>query len=165
MGVFDRIKQSLSRTTQQFVDRFEEVVRLADSPERRSRPVDVETIEALEEALISADVGVAATDRIVEAVRSHDRRGTSLRDLVKAEILQILRATEMPPANGHRPHVVLIVGVNGTGKTTTVGKLARLIKDGGQTPLICAADTFRAATRAGCGRSSSSTSCSWSSSR
>ena len=145
MGFFDRIKQSLSRTTQQFVDRFEEVARRADSPERRSRPVDVETIEALEEALISADVGVAATDRIVEAVRSHDRRGSSLRDLVKAEILQILRATELPPANGQRPHVVLIVGVNGTGKTTTVGKLARLIKDGGQTPLICAADTFRAA--------------------
>ena len=81
MGFFDRIKHSLSRTTQQFVDRFEDVVRRADSPDRRSRPVDVETIEALEEALISADVGVAATDRIVEAVRSHDRRGTSLRDL------------------------------------------------------------------------------------
>ena len=68
-----------------------------------------------------------------------------MRDLVKREILEILRATDTPPANGHRPHVVMIVGVNGTGKTTTVGKLARLIKDQGQTPLICAADTFRAA--------------------
>jgi fused signal recognition particle receptor len=144
MGFFDRIKQSLSRTTQQFVERFEEVVNRADAPEKRSRPVDVETIEALEEALISADVGVAATDRIVSAVRARREAG-SLRDLVKTEILEILRAAEARTSNGHRPHVVMIVGVNGTGKTTTVGKLARLIKAQGQTPLICAADTFRAA--------------------
>ena len=70
MGFFDRIKQSLSRTKQQFVERFDDVVRRADAPEQRTRPVDVETIEALEEALISADVGVAATNRIVEAVRA-----------------------------------------------------------------------------------------------
>jgi fused signal recognition particle receptor len=145
MGFFDRIKQSLTRTTQQFVERFEEVVKRADAPEQRSRPVDVETVEALEEALISADVGVAATDRIVEAVKTRDRRSASLRDLVKAEILDILRGAGQAPANGRRPHVVMIVGVNGTGKTTTVGKLARLIKDEGRTPLICAADTFRAA--------------------
>jgi len=145
MGFFDRIKQSLTRTKQQFVERFDEAVRRADTPEQRSRPVDIETIEALEEALISADVGVAATDRIVEAVRSRDRRRASLRELVKAEILDILRATDSTPGNGHRPHVVMIVGVNGTGKTTTVGKLARLIKDSGKTPMICAADTFRAA--------------------
>jgi fused signal recognition particle receptor len=145
MGFFDKIKQSLTRTTQQFVERFDEVVKRADAPEQRSRPVDVDTIEALEEALISADVGVAATERIIAAVRSRRNRGESLRDLVKAEILSILKGAEQPAANGHRPHVVMIVGVNGTGKTTTVGKLARLIKDAGQAPLICAADTFRAA--------------------
>jgi len=145
MGFFDRIKQSLTRTTQQFVERFEDVVKRADAPEQRSRPVDVETVEALEEALISADVGVAATDRIVAAVKTRDRRSGSLRDLVKAEILDILQGAGQAPSNGGRPHVVMIVGVNGTGKTTTVGKLARLIKDGGRTPLICAADTFRAA--------------------
>jgi fused signal recognition particle receptor len=145
MGFFDRIKQSLTRTKQQFVERFEEVVKRADAPEQRTRAVDVETVDALEEALISADVGVAATERIVDAVKTRDRRSTSLRDLVKAEILQILRGADTQPANGHRPHVVMIVGVNGTGKTTTVGKLARLIKDTGKTPLICAADTFRAA--------------------
>ena len=145
MGFFDRIRESLTRTKQQFVERFEEAVRKADAPEKRTRPVDVETIEALEEALISADVGVAATERIVEAVRARDRRGSSLRDLVKSEILAILEGAGAAPANGRRPHVVMIVGVNGTGKTTTVGKLARLIKDGGRTPLICAADTFRAA--------------------
>ena len=75
------------RTKQQFVERFDDVVRRADAPEQRSRPIDVETVEALEEALISADVGVAATDRIVAAVRARDRRGASLRELVKAEIL------------------------------------------------------------------------------
>jgi len=145
MGFFDKIKQSLTRTTQQFVERFDEVVRQADTPERRSRPVDVETIEALEEALISADVGVAATEQIVKAVREQRTRGESLRDLVKEEIRAILRGANLPEADGHTPHVVMIVGVNGTGKTTTVGKLARLIKEGGRAPLICAADTFRAA--------------------
>src|SRR5262245_10274353 len=123
MGFFDKIKQSLVRTKQQFVDRFEDVVKLADQPERRSRPVDV---EALEEALISADVGVAATERIVQAVRGRKSRDGSLRDLVKTEILEILKGAEAPAANGHSPRIVLIVGVNGTGKTTTIGKLARL---------------------------------------
>jgi fused signal recognition particle receptor len=145
MGFFDKIKQSLTRTKEQFVERFDEIVRGADAPAKRSRPVDVETLDALEEALISADVGVAATDQIVSAVRQRRTRGESLRDLVKEEILSILRDAERPASNGQTPHVVLIVGVNGTGKTTTVGKLARFIKDSGKTPLICAADTFRAA--------------------
>ncbi|HVD90870.1 MAG TPA: signal recognition particle-docking protein FtsY [Vicinamibacterales bacterium] len=144
MGFFDKIKQSLTRTKEQFVERFDEIVRRADEPEQRSRPVDVETVDALEEALISADVGVAATDRIVCAVRERRRSGESLRALVKAEILSILQGAEKPMVDG-QPQVVLIVGVNGTGKTTTVGKLARVIKDAGLTPLICAADTFRAA--------------------
>jgi fused signal recognition particle receptor len=145
MGFFDKIKQSLARTKQQFVERFDEVVRQADAPERRSRPVDVETVEALEEALISADVGVAATDQIVNAVREKRTRGQSLRDLVKEEIRGILQGANAPASDGHTPHVMMIVGVNGTGKTTTVGKLAHLMKDEGRTPLICAADTFRAA--------------------
>jgi fused signal recognition particle receptor len=144
MGFFDKIKQSLTRTKEQFVDRFDEIVRRADEPAKRSRAVDVETVDALEEALISADVGVAATDRIVKAVRDRRRSGESLRALVKEEILSILQSAEKPMVTGN-PQVVLIVGVNGTGKTTTVGKLARVIKDAGLTPLICAADTFRAA--------------------
>jgi fused signal recognition particle receptor len=145
MGFFDKIKASLTRTKEQFVERFEEIVGRADEPSQRSRPVDVDTLDALEEALISADVGVAASDQIVSAVRNKRTRGESLRTLVKDEILDILKAADQAPPNGRTPHVVLIVGVNGTGKTTTVGKLARLIKDSGRTPLICAADTFRAA--------------------
>jgi fused signal recognition particle receptor len=145
MGFFDRIKQSLTRTKEQFVERFDEIVKRAEEPARRSQPIDVETIEALEEALISADVGVAATDKIVQAVRARRGRGDSLRSLVKEEIRRILVGADSPVGNGGRPHVVMIVGVNGTGKTTTVGKLARLLKDSGKSPLICAADTFRAA--------------------
>ncbi len=145
MGFFDKIKASLTRTKEQFVERFDEIVGRADAPAQRSRPIDVETLEALEEALISADVGVAAADQIVSAVREKRTHGESLRELVKQEILDILRDAESPAPDGAKPHVTLIVGVNGTGKTTTVGKLARLIKDSGRTPLICAADTFRAA--------------------
>ena len=84
MGLFDRLKAGLARTAQQFTARFEALVERADAPEQRTRAVDVETLDALEELLIMADVGVAATDEIVEAVRSRARRGESLRDLVKA---------------------------------------------------------------------------------
>ena len=144
MGLFDRLREGLTRTKQQIVERFDEIVRHADEPERRSRPVDVETIDELEELLISADVGVAATERILEAVRTRARRGESLRELVSDEIRRLFEEADRPVPDG-RPHVTLIVGVNGTGKTTTVGKLANLAKHAGQRPLICAADTFRAA--------------------
>lgn len=145
MGVFGRIREGLSRTKQQIVDRFDEIVRLADEPERRTRPVDVETIDALEELLLSADVGTAATTRIVESVSTRSRTGQSLRELVKDEIRTIFAgvASTAPPASS--PAVTLVVGVNGTGKTTTVGKLANMLKQEGRQPLICAADTFRAA--------------------
>ena len=154
MGFFDKLRDGLSRTTQQIVSRFEEIVQTADAPEQRSRPVNVDTIEALEELLISADVGLSATERIITAVRDRARRGESLRELVKQEIRSIFDDVQSfdvahggPAAssNGHAPHVTLIVGVNGTGKTTTIGKLANLLKTTGSKPLICAADTFRAA--------------------
>jgi fused signal recognition particle receptor len=145
MSFLGRIRESLTRTKQQIVDRFDEIVRIADAPEKRSRPVDVETTEALEELLISADIGVPATDRIVAAVRKSARSGESLRDLVKREIRAVFASVDQPrPANAP-PTVTLIVGVNGTGKTTTVGKLANLLKQQGRQPVICAADTFRAA--------------------
>jgi fused signal recognition particle receptor len=145
VGFFDKLKQGLARTAQQFTQRFETLVQTADAPEHRSRPVDVETLDALEELLIMADVGVAATDEIVEAVRTGTRRGESLRAVVKQELLRIFNDVPQQTGNGARPHVMLVVGVNGTGKTTTVGKLANRIKSSGRAPLICAADTFRAA--------------------
>jgi fused signal recognition particle receptor len=145
MGFFDKLKDGLARTKQQIISRFEEIVEQADTTEQRTRPVNVETIEALEELLVSADVGLPATEKIVAAVKARARHGESLRDLVKDEIRKIFDAVEQPTTNGHRPHVTLIVGVNGTGKTTTIGKLANLLKSSGQDPLVCAADTFRAA--------------------
>ena len=146
MGFFDQLKAGLTRTKQQILDRFDDLVQRADAPEQRTRQVDVDTIEALEEILIGADIGVAATERIVTSVRARSRQGESLRDLVKQEIRQIFDS--VPRAlvpNGQAPHVTLIVGVNGTGKTTTIGKLANLMKKSGRQPLVCAADTFRAA--------------------
>ena len=145
MSVLGRIRESLSRTTQQIVGRFEEIVRRADAPERRAQPVDAETVEALEELLISADIGVRATQRIIEAVRVRSPGDDSLRDLVKREIRRVFDAVDHPVVVSHHPQVTLIVGVNGTGKTTTVGKLANALKREGRQPLICAADTFRAA--------------------
>lgn len=145
MGLFDKLKQGLARTARQLSERFDAIVERADATAERTRAVDVDTLEALEELLIMADVGVAATDEIVDAVRQRARRGESLRALVKQEILRIFNDVDRPIINGQRPHVMLIVGVNGTGKTTTVGKLAHQIRIEGKTPLICAADTFRAA--------------------
>jgi len=145
MGVFGRIRESLFRTKQQIVERFDEIVRLADGPERRSRPIDIDTFDALEELLISADIGVAASERIIGAVKKRSPSSESLRDLVKQEIRHIFDAVDRPISVANHPKVTLLVGVNGTGKTTTVGKLANLLKAEGEKPLICAADTFRAA--------------------
>ena len=145
MGLFDKLKQGLQRTTRQLVDQFDAIVRRADGADARTRAVDVETAAALEELLLMADVGVAATSEIVSAVSRHQRRGESLRDLVKQEMLRLFE-TAVPAAEpAAKPRVILVVGVNGVGKTTTIGKLAHQLKRSGQTPLICAADTFRAA--------------------
>ena len=145
MSFLGRIREGLSRTTRQIVERFDELARQVDAPEQRARAIDVETLDALEELLITADVGVAASERIVGAVRKRSPGGAGLRDLVKQEIRAIFAASDAPVVVAHHPKVTLIVGVNGTGKTTTVGKLANLLRNDGHRPLICAADTFRAA--------------------
>jgi len=145
MGLFSRLKESLQRTKESIVQRFDEVVRQSDAPEARTRPIAVDTLDALEEILIGADVGVGATNQIVTAVGERSRRGDSLRDLVKQEITSILDGANGKPVTTVPPTVMMIVGVNGTGKTTTVGKLANYMKQSGRQPLVCAADTFRAA--------------------
>ena len=146
MGLLSRLTDSLKRTKDQLFQRFEEVVQQADAPEARTKPsIEIDTLDALEEVLISADVGVGATQAIVKAVGARARRGESLRSLVKDEITKILDGAARPQPAVAPPRVVMIVGVNGTGKTTTVGKLARALKAQGQDPLVCAADTFRAA--------------------
>jgi fused signal recognition particle receptor len=145
MSFLGRIREGLARTKQQIVQQFDEIVRGADAPEQRSRSLDVDTLDALEELLISADLGMAASAAVIAAVKTQPRDGTSLRDLVKREIRRIFSAVDVPLGVTQPPTIVLVVGVNGTGKTTTVGKLANLLKSQGRQPLICAADTFRAA--------------------
>jgi fused signal recognition particle receptor len=150
MAFFDRITEGLARTARQFRERLGEATAAdataASTPGRAApagRPVAVETLEALEDALIAADVGLTATERIVDAV-NEDRLG-SLRERVERVILGIFADVPEAPAAATTPHVVLVVGVNGTGKTTSVGKLANLYKQAGRSVMVCAADTFRAA--------------------
>lgn len=148
MSLFDRLRAGLARTAQQIRERLADadiIPAPASSPASTSgRPgLALDTLEAVEDALIAADVGLPATKRIVEAVRN-DRQG-SLSARVGREVRRILGETAAPPAITSSPHVILIVGVNGTGKTTTVGKLANLYRESGRSVLVCAADTFRAA--------------------
>ena len=105
------------------------------------------TADSIEEVLLEADVGVAAAARIMAGIDAEAAAagGPPLRGRVRREMLRILSAPPPPPPVAASPRVVLVVGVNGTGKTTTVGKLAALLQREGARPLICAADTFRAA--------------------
>jgi fused signal recognition particle receptor len=148
MGIFDKLKQGLQKTSQQLrdrLDRLDQMVGLGTTPDARTREIDVDTAENLEEILLMADVGVAASGEIVAAVRERQRRGESLRALVKEEMLRVLESSPPTPPQSTKPHVILVVGVNGVGKTTTIGKLANQLRQEGRTTLICAADTFRAA--------------------
>ena len=139
-----RIKDSLSRTARQIRERLSDAAGTAPAAERTSRATTAaDTVEAVEDALISADVGLPATERIMTAVRQQS--GGSVKERVAGEVRRILTGVPIPPAPATRPFVVLVVGVNGTGKTTTVGKLANFYKASGRSVLVCAADTFRAA--------------------
>ena len=130
--LFGRLRSSLGRTRN--------VIRL---PLGKFDPRDDESWETLEEALISADVGMAATDELVERLRK--RRDFD--DLEGALVEEIAALLGEPGrlAVGETPAVVLVVGVNGTGKTTTIGKLAHRLSEHGRSVLVAAADTFRAA--------------------
>lgn len=144
MALFDRLKAGLARTARQIRDRFADVTpEEAGAGRPSTRPQGLESIEAVEDALIAADVGLPATERIVAAVE-RDRQGT-LAQRVGREVRRILGEAAAAPAVTTIPHVILVVGVNGTGKTTTVGKLANIYKQAGKSVLVCAADTFRAA--------------------
>ena len=139
MSIVGRLREGLRRTTERWTGRLE---RLTRSSAPGGSP-GAETLEALEELLIEADVGVSTAGRIVARI-GEDGPG-DLRARVRTEILGVLAGAAAPVAEVPAPRVVLVVGVNGTGKTTTVGKLAHRCRLEGETPLICAADTFRAA--------------------
>jgi fused signal recognition particle receptor len=114
-----------------------------------SQPLDESTIEDLETRLLMADVGVAATTWLIDEMRAANKRGGGLPaiELLRQEGVSLMRTVEAPLTIDRRrkPFVILAIGVNGTGKTTTVGKLAYRLKNAGDSVLLAAADTFRAA--------------------
>ena len=140
MSIVGRLRAGLRRTAERWTGRLE---RLAGAAAADGGGPGVETLEALEELLIEADVGVRTAGRIVARVGAGG--AGDLRERVRAEILGVLAGAAAPDVEVPAPRVVLVVGVNGTGKTTTVGKLAHRCRLAGRTPLVCAADTFRAA--------------------
>ena len=146
MTLLGRLRDGLSRTAAQLGRRVDDLLATATAaPDARPDTAAGEgTFEALETLLLQADVGVAATDRIIERLRLENSDG-DLRHALKVAIREILAGADHTDDQVPPLRVVLVVGVNGTGKTTTVGKLAHLLTEEGRRPLVCAADTFRAA--------------------
>jgi fused signal recognition particle receptor len=143
-GFFSRMRQAVTRTRETFSSRINEIVAL-------TREVDESALEELETALMMSDIGVQTTTEIIDSLRERARLqaiggGEELRDLLKAQLRGILEAPMRPVASPvSPPKVTFLVGVNGTGKTTTSGKLAAWYRAQDKSVLLCAADTFRAA--------------------
>src|SRR5213079_226962 len=141
----DRMKEAVTRTRENLTDRIEEVVAFG-------KEIDRATLDDLEATLIGADLGTATTHEVLgrlreKADRKQIKNVDELKRLLKEELLGILAAANSQPVQkvDGTPEVILVVGVNGTGKTTTIGKLAQVFRSQGKTVLLCAADTFRAA--------------------
>jgi fused signal recognition particle receptor len=139
----DRFKKGLERTRDILNADVEDLV-------RGRRPLKPEDLDAMEEALIASDFGMAATRDAMEVLRDRSSQvwtggAAAMRDLLRAEIRRTLDRPLTVRPFASKPWVVFVVGVNGVGKTTTIGKLARAWKAEGRTTLVCAADTFRAA--------------------
>ena len=143
-GFFDRMRQAVSRTRDNLSQSLNSVIAL-------TREVDQSTLDSLEPLLLAADVGSATSAIVLEALRQRALRkgiesGAELKTLLKLELQHVLDRVVTPinhPATG--PEVIMMVGVNGTGKTTTSGKLAAHFTAQHRSVLLCAADTFRAA--------------------
>jgi fused signal recognition particle receptor len=161
-SLFDRLKSGLARTrevlntpVQDLVAKpAQDVARVLNTPVedlvRGRRLLDTTDLDAIEESLLSVDFGMPATQDALEVLRAHSAEiagggAAAMRALLRAEIRRSLdRPLERAPFSA-KPWVVLMIGVNGVGKTTTIGKLASRFKDEGRSTLLCAADTFRAA--------------------
>jgi len=141
----DRMKEAVTRTRENLAERIEEVVSF-------NKEIDRNTLDDLEATLIGADLGTTTTREVLAQLRERaDRKQIKdvdeLKRLLKNELLSILAQANSRPVQkvDGTPEVILVVGVNGTGKTTTIGKLAGVLRADGKTVLLCAADTFRAA--------------------
>ena len=160
MGLFDKLfgkkqqqeslEQGLQKTREGFFSKISKAI-------AGKSTVDADVLDSLEEALVGADVGIETTVKIIEKIESRVAKDkylntSELNKILKEEVQQVLVSApqdtnyenyELPP--GHKPHVILVVGVNGVGKTTTIGKLAHNFSKAGKSVLLGAADTFRAA--------------------
>lgn len=139
MGFFDKIKNGLTKTRN--------AMSLGGI---FSSPIDDDFYDELEERMILADVGVETAEKLVERLRERVRGerlrdAEAVRDALKDILSELLETDDLTLRMGTKPSVVLVIGVNGVGKTTTIGKLANLLREEGKKVLLCAADTFRAA--------------------
>jgi fused signal recognition particle receptor len=144
-GFLDRMKEAVTRTRENLVERIEMAVAF-------TKEIDRDALDTLEATLIGADLGTTTTREVLQKLREKaDRKQIKdveeLKRLLKEELLAILTSGNDRPVRkvDGVPEVILVVGVNGTGKTTTIGKLAHVLRADGKTVLLCAADTFRAA--------------------
>ena len=143
-GFFERLKSGLKKTKDGLVGRIDALV-------LGKKTIDADTLEELEEILITSDIGVKTTVELIRTLegrlgRNELKDGEALRGALKDEILARLTAHHHPLDIGsQKPFVLLVIGVNGVGKTTTVGKLASRFSSSGKRVLLAAADTFRAA--------------------
>jgi fused signal recognition particle receptor len=141
----DRMKQAVTKTRESLAERIDEVVSF-------NKEIDRNTLDDLEATLLAADLGTTTTGEVLDRMREKvDRKQIGnveeLKRVLKDELLGILAAATNKPLNrvDGEPEVILVVGVNGTGKTTSIGKLSHTLRAQGKTVLLCAADTFRAA--------------------
>jgi fused signal recognition particle receptor len=140
-GLLARLKRGLSKTRQILTSDIEDLF------QGRGR-IDDEMLEQLEELLITSDIGVQTTTELMTAISRKSSKIAGPEDLkavIKEEILAFLSHMDQPQPVRHKPHVIMVIGVNGVGKTTTIGKLAARMAQEGHSTLIAAADTFRAA--------------------
>lgn len=143
-SLLDRLKSGVEKTRAGLVSRLEDVI-------AGRKEIDADLLDELEYTLISADIGVRTSTEILERIRQQVDRSlvsdaAELRGLIRQHLLEILESSERPvPRVTEPPAVVMVAGVNGAGKTTSIGKLAARYKEEGRSVLLCAADTFRAA--------------------
>jgi fused signal recognition particle receptor len=143
-SLLEKLKSGVQKTRAGLVNALEDAL-------QGKKEIDADLLEELESTLIAADIGVRTTEEILERIRQRVARhqladAAELRALIREQLLEILAASERAPARvAEPPAVVLVVGVNGSGKTTTIGKLGQRFKNEQRSVLLCAADTFRAA--------------------
>ncbi|HEY9141593.1 MAG TPA: signal recognition particle-docking protein FtsY [Bryobacteraceae bacterium] len=143
-SLLEKLKSGVQKTRAGLVSAIEDAV-------QGKKEIDAGLLDELEFTLISSDMGVRTTEEILERIRQRVERhqlndAAELKGLIREHLLEILQASERAPARvAEPPAVILVVGVNGSGKTTTIGKLAARFKSEQRSVMLCAADTFRAA--------------------